>query len=74
MKKFTADFETSTWQEDETFVWAWAICEIGNNNNLQIGNNIEDFINFCKEEHNSVLYFHNLKFDRRIYYLLFTNT
>ena len=72
MKKFTADFETSTWQEDETFVWAWAVCEIGNNDNLQIGNNIEDFINFCKEEHNPVMYFHNLKFDRRIYYLLFT--
>lgn len=23
-KKFTADFETSTWLPDESFVWAWA--------------------------------------------------
>ena len=37
MKKFTADFETATWVEDETWVWAWAICEIGNEKNLQIG-------------------------------------
>ena len=28
MKKFTGDFETATWLEDETFVWAWAVCEI----------------------------------------------
>ena len=30
MKKFTADFETAVWLEDESFVWAWACCEIGN--------------------------------------------
>lgn len=72
MKKFTADFETATWLENETYVWAWAICEIGNTNNLQIGNNIEDFINFCKNENNPIMYFHNLKFDGEfiIYYLL----
>ena len=63
MKKFTADFETATWLEDETFVWAWAICEIGNEENLQIGNNIDDFIELCKYEKNSTFYFHNLKFD-----------
>ena len=72
MKKFTADFETATWLENETYVWAWAICEIGNTNNLQIGNNIKDFINFCKNENNPIMYFHNLKFDGEfiIYYLL----
>ena len=30
MKKFTADFETCTWLEDETYVWAWALCDIDN--------------------------------------------
>lgn len=75
MKKFTADFETATWVEEETWVWAWAICEIGNEENLQIGNNIDSFIEFCKNEKNSCLYFHNLKFDGEfiIYWLLTHN-
>lgn len=60
MKKFTADFETVTWLENKTWVWAWAICEIGNENNLQIDNNIDSFMKFCKEEKNAVFYFHNL--------------
>ena len=63
MKKFTADFETATWLENETYVWAWATCEIGNNENIEIGNNIETFIEFCKKEKNPIFYFHNLKFD-----------
>ena len=72
MKKFTADFETATWLEDETYVWAWATCEIGNTENLKIGTEIDEFIKFCKEEKNSTWYFHNLKFDGEfiIYYLL----
>ena len=28
VKKFTADFETSTWEENKTHVWAWAVSEI----------------------------------------------
>ena len=60
MKKFTADFETVTWLKDKTYVWAWAICEIGKEENIIIDNNIESFINFCKQEKNSVIYFHNL--------------
>ena len=63
MKKFTADFETAVWKDNETWVWAWACVEIGNEENLQIGNNIDDFIEFCKKEKNSSFYFHNLKFD-----------
>lgn len=74
MKKFTADFETCTWLENETFVWAWAVCEIGNEDNLQIGNNIDSFIEFCKQEKNSIFYFHNLKFDGEfIIYWALTN-
>ena len=64
MKKFSCDFETVTWLDNETYVWAWASCEIGNEENIKIGTNIEEFIEFCKEEKNPVCYFHNLKFDR----------
>ena len=61
--KFTADFETSTWQVDESFVWAFALCEIGNEDNLIIGNNIDDFMKYVEHLPNSEIYFHNLKFD-----------
>ena len=72
MKKFTADFETAVWKQDETWVWAWAVCEIGNEENLIIDNNIDSFMDFCKENKNSSFYFHNLKFDGEfiIYWLL----
>ena len=63
MKKYTADFETAVWKADETWVWAWATCEIGNESNINIGNSIETFIEFCQKEKNAVFYFHNLKFD-----------
>lgn len=62
MKHFTADFETATWLKDETYVWAWATCNI-DNEQIQIGNNIDSFIEFCKKEKNSTFLFHNLKFD-----------
>lgn len=62
MKKFTADFETATWLENETWVWAWAVCNI-EDEKIEIGNNINSFINFCIKENNPILYFHNLKFD-----------
>ena len=61
--KYTADFETATWYEDKTYVWAWAVCEIDNPENLHYGNNIDSFLDFCKNSKNSTFYFHNLKFD-----------
>ena len=63
MKKYTADFETATWLKDETYVWAWATCEIGNPDNIIIGNDIESFMKWCIKNDNTTLYFHNLKFD-----------
>ena len=71
MSKYTADFETCTWLENETYVWAWAICDI-DTEEINLGNNIESFIEFCKNSKNSTFYFHNLKFDGEyiIYYLL----
>ena len=72
MKKYSADFETATWFENETFVWAWAVCEIGNEDNLIIDNNIESFIKFMEKQNGATFYFHNLKFDGEfiIWYLL----
>lgn len=61
--KYTADFETATWYEDRTYVWAWAVCEIGNPEHLIYGNTIDTFLEFCEKEKNATLYFHNLKFD-----------
>lgn len=73
MKKFTADFETSTlkWNKNKTWVWAWATCNI-DNETLEMGNSIDTFIEFCKKQKNAIFYFHNLKFDGEfiIYYLL----
>ena len=63
MKKYTADFETCTWLEDETYVWAWALCEIGNESNIKIGTNIDEFFKECVKLKNPKVYFHNLKFD-----------
>ena len=63
MKKFTADFETTT-DPNDCRVWAYALCEIGNIDNFIYGNNINDFIDFCSDKkENYQLWFHNLKFD-----------
>ena len=72
MKKYVGDFETATWIEDETYVWAWSLCEIGNESNIHFGNNIDSFFEYVRSEHNPEIYFHNLKFDGEfiIYYLL----
>ena len=72
MKRFTADFETATWISDETWVWAWALCDIEDPSHVEVGNSIESFFERIKKEANPYIYFHNLKFDGEfiIYYLL----
>lgn len=72
MKRFTADFETATWVDDETWVWAWALCEIEEPSHVEVGNSIDDFFNRIKKEANPYIYFHNLKFDGEfiLYYLM----
>ena len=63
MKCFTADFETTT-DENDCRVWAYALCEIGNPENFIYGNSIEEFMDFCANpKENYRIYFHNLKFD-----------
>ena len=63
MKKFSCDFETAVWLEEESYVWAWASCEIGNEENITIENDIYSFLNFLEKNSGSTFYFHNLKFD-----------
>lgn len=72
MKKYTADFETATWLDNESYVWAWAVCEIGNDDNVVIDNSIDSFFKFLRDNEGTTFYFHNLKFDGQfiIYYLL----
>mgnify|MGYP006992127900 CR=1 FL=1 len=54
--KFTGDFETATWLENETFVWAWAVCEIGSEK-LTFGNSIDSFFEFCYSTKNPEILF-----------------
>lgn len=60
-KLYTADFEATTCEPSS--VWAWALCEIDNPNNIITGEKIEDFFEACKKLKNPKIYFHNLKFD-----------
>lgn len=60
---YVADFETTTNPED-CRVWAYAISEVGNSDNIKIGTTIDDFMNWCRnEKENHKIFFHNLKFD-----------
>lgn len=63
MESYVADFETTT-KEDDCRVWAWAVCEVGDTDNLWIGTDIYDFMHWCETRPENVnVYFHNLKFD-----------
>lgn len=63
MKTYVADFETTT-DPDNCYVWAYAICEVGNEDNVIVGTSIDDFFKWCEEEkENHTVMFHNLKFD-----------
>ena len=63
MGTFVADFETTTIVED-CRVWAYAICEVGNSDNVIVGTTIDDFMTWCRDsKENHKVLFHNLKFD-----------
>lgn len=76
MGAFVADFETTTNPED-CRVWAYAICEVGNEDNDEIivGTTIDDFMRWCRDtKDNNIVLFHNLKFDGQfIMHWLFHN-
>ena len=63
MRTFVADFETTT-TEKNCHVWAWALCEVGDLDNVYIGTDIYDFMDMCEQLRDNLrVYFHNLKFD-----------
>ena len=63
MANYVADFETTTNPKD-CRVWAYAICEIGKQENIIIGNTLDDFMQWCmNRKENDLVFFHNLKFD-----------
>lgn len=62
---FTADFETTTKRPGDPSgarVWAWAVCDIGNVDDYEIGNSMDGFMQFCTD-HPEKYYFHNLRYD-----------
>lgn len=63
MRRFTADFETTTDPAD-CRVWAYGICSVTDPDYFEYGNNIDDFMKRCKTLFSgSTMYFHNAKFD-----------
>ena len=63
MGSFVADFETTT-NINDCRVWAYAICEVGNKEDVIIGTTIDDFMEWnMKRKENDTVFFHNLKFD-----------
>lgn len=61
-KSYTADFETTTDLED-CRVWACAVCEVDNTDNIEYGTDVKWFVNWCKQHAQCNVYFHNLAFD-----------
>lgn len=63
MKSYAADFETTTTAEN-CHVWAFGICEVGQDKDVFIGYTIDEFMKWCEFiAGNDRVYFHNLKFD-----------
>ena len=67
MKRYVADFETTT-LADDCRVWAYAIVDIEDterpNPDVIIGTNIDGFIDWCSEQKEPTkVFFHNLRFD-----------
>ena len=58
---YSADFETTT-NPDDCRVWAWALCDIWNPEQVTIDNNLDSFMYYMRDN-GGVYYFHNLKFD-----------
>lgn len=74
IKTYVADFETTT-TEENCHVWAYAICDVSNRENVIIGTTIDDFMHWCESQKDNVkVFFHNLKFDSQfIMYWCFKN-
>lgn len=62
VKLYTADFETTT-DLDDCRVWAFAICDMDDIDNMIYGTSIDEFFEVCKALPDCRMYFHNLAFD-----------
>lgn len=60
-KVFAADFEATT-EEDDCRVWLWGIADIEYPEDVRKGYDIDEFLRVAALS-NSVMYFHNLKYD-----------
>jgi len=67
---YVADFETTT-DPNDCRVWGWGLACIDYPDSVEIDHTIDEFIDRISFE-NSVIYFHNLKFDAMflVYWLL----
>ncbi len=63
---YVADFETTSYetylQEGKTRVWLYAICD-SEGTIVNIGQSLDEFMEYIKELHGCRIYFHNEKFD-----------
>ena len=58
MRKWTADFETTT-DPNDCRVWAYAVCSIDDPDLFNYGNDLSDFFNWCAQPQlNFEIYFH----------------
>ena len=63
-KYFVGDFETTVYDgQDETAVWASAIVELYTENVKIFHSIFETFDYLFNSDHNTIIYYHNLKFD-----------
>ena len=62
VRVYTADFETTTDLED-CRVWAFAVCDVYDTQNIIYGTSIDRFFEVCKSLPDCRIYFHNLAFD-----------
>lgn len=62
-KKFKKNYLTKS--QIETWVWGYGLCKVGDvdDDKIQIGNSIDDFMEKVMKLKNPKIYFHNLKFD-----------
>ncbi len=60
-QRYAADFETTT--EAPARVWAWGVANTDCPDFVEVGRTIGDFIQWCKDANNPIVYFHNEKFD-----------
>lgn len=67
---YVADFETLAGEhaikKNKTHVWAWAVANLNDLENIEYGSSITHFMDWCKKDlrgSNKIVYFHNLKWD-----------